>query len=128
MSAKPMTGSEDRRCSGQAWERGLAFGHHYRCTRNGTVHEDGKWWCRIHAPSLVKQKRDKQQAKYDARWHGQRDKAAYLEKRAELLEELYATVEIHLELIDAANIPLRPIQEQITDIDRRWHKENKDAE
>lgn len=38
------------------------------CTRAGTVHENGKYWCKQHAPSAEKARRDKAQAEWEAQW------------------------------------------------------------
>ena len=43
----------------------------YPCSRNGVVEEDGKWWCRQHAPSAVKARREKASARYNAKWEAE---------------------------------------------------------
>lgn len=47
---------------------GQVFGTYgdYPCSRRGALEEDGKWWCRTHAPSAVAARRAKSQAKYTA--------------------------------------------------------------
>lgn len=35
-----------------------------RCMRAGVVEEGGKWWCKQHAPSAVKARRDASNARY----------------------------------------------------------------
>jgi len=72
-------------------EKHLCAGHvygdriDYPCSRNGSLHENGKWWCHQHAPSTIKAKRDAQDAAYEARGDARRDadaRAAALSKRA----------------------------------------------
>lgn len=40
----------------------------YQCSRKGVIEEDGKLWCRQHAPSLVKSRRDKNMSTYQDKW------------------------------------------------------------
>jgi len=35
----------------------------YPCTKNAKYFEDDKWWCGIHAPSKVKERQEKRDAK-----------------------------------------------------------------
>lgn len=44
------------RCAGETYSRiGSSW---YPCRNNGTIEEAGKWWCKIHAPSLVLKRRE----------------------------------------------------------------------
>lgn len=50
-------------CSAATWS-----GWHERpCTRRGSVEEDGKWWCKQHAPSAQKARDDERNRKYEAK-------------------------------------------------------------
>ena len=35
------------------------FKYHYKCHSNGTISENGKWWCKHHAPSFKKAREEK---------------------------------------------------------------------
>lgn len=36
-----------------------------QCTNKGTIEENGKWWCKKHAPSIVQARQDHSQRIYD---------------------------------------------------------------
>lgn len=38
-----------------------------KCTNKATLFENGKWWCKRHAPSKVKEREEKSWEKYIAR-------------------------------------------------------------
>lgn len=40
--------------------------HEYPCARKGAVEENGRWWCKQHAPSNVQKQLVKQQRQYEA--------------------------------------------------------------
>lgn len=42
------------------------FGFH-RCVRRASVMEDGKWWCRQHAPSFEQARREASERRYQAK-------------------------------------------------------------
>lgn len=48
-------------CSGRVYGGRIGV---YCCTRTGVVFEDGKYWCRQHAPSAVKERREKSEERY----------------------------------------------------------------
>jgi len=50
-------------CSASVWD----VWHSHRCHRNGTVHEEGKWWCKQHSPSAEKARREASKARWDAK-------------------------------------------------------------
>ncbi len=58
----------EKRCSQQVRVKGLGWPTYQTCARSGVVLEDGKWWCKQHAPSAVKARRDKARTKDDAEW------------------------------------------------------------
>lgn len=62
-----------KKCAGEAYDR--YSGRFYSCTNAGKHHEDGKWWCGIHAPS---KKAAKQKKQWDAYRAEQRRKAAQM--------------------------------------------------
>jgi hypothetical protein len=41
--------------------------HSGNCGKDATVERDGKWYCRRHDPEVIKAKRAKSEAKYEAR-------------------------------------------------------------
>jgi len=47
--------------------------HAYPCSRTGSVQEEGKNWCRTHAPSLVAERRRKISAETSKRWKDERE-------------------------------------------------------
>ncbi len=56
----------ERDCNKQIWEpRGTGF---HPCSRKGVIEEDGRHWCRQHAPSAVKARQEKSDARYDEQW------------------------------------------------------------
>ncbi len=40
----------------------------YQCRRKGSIEEDGHIWCKTHAPSNIKAKREKQEAQWNHEW------------------------------------------------------------
>lgn len=54
----------DKTCAGRT------RGHYYDsgCRSKGSLFEDGKWWCKIHAPSIKVEKRRARDAKWEAEW------------------------------------------------------------
>jgi hypothetical protein len=48
---------EQHGCSARVVQAG-SFGRSSGCGRNASVFEDGKWWCKQHAPSAVKKRRE----------------------------------------------------------------------
>jgi len=56
-----------QQCSGQVYKREKAWGINFQpCKRIGVLEEDGRWWCRVHAPSLKKALREKRDRKWNA--------------------------------------------------------------
>jgi hypothetical protein len=51
------------------------------CSRTGVVQENGRWWCRQHAPSAKQAKRDAQ----DTKWGAELRARIEAEERAEAL-------------------------------------------
>ena len=71
-------------CCGNSWE-----GHNsYRCGKTASIEEGGKWYCRIHAPSLVAAKRDAR----DAKWRASRFAAETARRRAQLISDAKAKI------------------------------------
>ena len=56
--------SEKHRCAAKVYHSGMFIGS--PCSKPGTFHERGEWWCHIHAPSKKKAKDNARQAKYNA--------------------------------------------------------------
>jgi len=59
-----MADKKKRQCSADIRTPGMWSSYH-KCENYGTFIEDGKFWCKIHAPSQTKAKRDIRQAAYD---------------------------------------------------------------
>jgi len=56
-----------QQCSGQVYKREKTWGVSFRpCKKIGVLEEDGRWWCRTHAPSLKKALREKRDRKWNA--------------------------------------------------------------
>lgn len=59
-----------------------------RCVRRGSVSENGKLWCKQHAPSLVKAKQEERDAKWRAKWDAKRKEDNRCDKLRELREKI----------------------------------------
>lgn len=70
-------------CSDNVWN---GF-HGYACSRTGKLNEDGKWWCKQHAPSTKAAKRAQSEAKWKAR--NSADEA--ISKRCQLIAKKLGT-------------------------------------
>ena len=62
---------EKHQCSGYKrlatiTDKLFAYSHksYYKCTSNGTIFENGKYWCKRHAPSEVKLREEKKWQTY----------------------------------------------------------------
>jgi hypothetical protein len=84
MSTTTETKSETHRCSEEIYS---GFSAH-QCHRKGVTLEGGKWWCKQHAPSLVKARRDAR----DSEWQAKRDAAYARQAREEALSSARALV------------------------------------
>ena len=51
------------RCSREIWTTGLGG---RACRHKGTLLENGKWWCKQHAPSTINKRNQEQKARWDA--------------------------------------------------------------
>ena len=65
-------------------------GPHYDCTRNGKLFEDGKWWCKQHAPSVKAQKAAALRKKIDKEIETGREVYKRREKGQVAYEHTYA--------------------------------------
>ena len=66
-----MSKKEKYICSGYNKPRGMVgklhssmYRDYYKCDANATIFEDGKHWCKRHAPSKVKEREEKSWQKY----------------------------------------------------------------
>ena len=57
--------TERHKCSGSVWDRS-GF-HATKCGNNAKLHEEGRWWCGVHAPSARAKRDAKRVAVWDAR-------------------------------------------------------------
>lgn len=86
--------TEKHHCSARVWSQGAFFSS--PCARSGSLFEEGKHWCKTHAPSSVKARRDASRAKWDfseiyaAKRHNEWHKNAEGQKAIELLREIAA--------------------------------------
>lgn len=55
------------RCNGTVHDGGRSVSFH-GCRNTGIIREEGKLWCKTHAPSLVAKKRAVQSAKWDVEY------------------------------------------------------------
>jgi hypothetical protein len=67
---------ERHSCSARVF-RGTGIARGAACERNASVFEDGKWWCKQHAPSAVKKRREES----DARINGKLNAMAQMRKK-----------------------------------------------
>lgn len=94
--------TEKDKCGAQVNTPGV-WSQTYRCQRNGSLFEEGKYWCKTHAPSSVKARRNATNARYDlesAKQHNEWHKNAEGRKAIELLRQIAEdrlTVGIHQE-------------------------------
>ena len=57
---------DKHKCSGYKLPKGMVgmlhkaqFKEHYKCTNIATINENGQWYCKLHAPSKIKEREDK---------------------------------------------------------------------
>ena len=75
----------------------------YPCHNPGKLQEEGLWWCGIHAPSAVRARREKWQAKWDVgaeQYRQQHAAEAERDRRAALFPELVAGIADILEIAE----------------------------
>lgn len=63
------------------YEPNGAFGGH-KCRVNATIFEEGKWWCRYHAPSIVNAKREARNRRFEEQYD--KEKQAFRRQQAAL--------------------------------------------
>lgn len=90
------------RCIGTVMDRDGWSSH--QCTNRGKHHEEGRWWCGIHAPSKVKARRLKSELAFDLQWQESKLKQEIVTRalRADskkLPKDLREVVEQYRELI-----------------------------
>ena len=74
---------EKHECSGRAYNPNGSWGNKYRpCTLNAVLNEGGKWWCRTHAPSVERERREKANKKWQQEYE-QKKQAAESAKRCQ---------------------------------------------
>jgi hypothetical protein len=71
---------EKKQCSARVWHNGGVWKH--PCQRYGVIEENGDWWCKQHAPSIVKASDDARQDKWTREW-AERDAKLAAEAAAE---------------------------------------------
>ena len=83
-----MKGKEKHQCVERVFgDRGF----NWRCSNNGTVEKDGKWFCGIHSPEAVAKRGAKQEARYqleheanEKRWERQKVKESLYQAAIEI--------------------------------------------
>jgi len=45
-----------------------SWGHSHQCYKPAIIQQDGKWYCKIHDPEYIEQKKQERQRKWDAEW------------------------------------------------------------
>lgn len=78
--------SADNQCRAQVRAPGMGFGHFHPCRRSGVLLEAGRYWCKQHAPSTVKKRKDAWTQKIDAQHRRQKHGWAVQEAAAEVVE------------------------------------------
>ena len=73
---------EKHTCCGEAWD-GYRF---YNCGRTAKYEREGKWYCGIHDPVKVEEKRAAREARWSAEYDANRKKVEEVEKRNKRLE------------------------------------------
>lgn len=51
-------------CEKEVRDSGL-WSRYHQCHKSGKNYEDGKWWCQVHTPSVMKSKADARSAKWN---------------------------------------------------------------
>lgn len=51
-----------KQCSERVYDS--TIWRHFPCKRTAKNKEDGKWYCKIHSPSYIKEKEEKRESKY----------------------------------------------------------------
>jgi hypothetical protein len=68
--------------------KGLGGWYSRECSRTATVKENGKNYCRQHAPSLVQARRAAQNKRWDETWSKRRKAMREAERRRRIAEEV----------------------------------------
>lgn len=76
----------ENQCSASVRVPGMGFGRFHQCRRAGVFLEEGKYWCKQHAPSTVKKRRDELTRKWDAQYAAKKHGWAVQEAAAEVVE------------------------------------------
>lgn len=79
-------------CCGQV--RSSDGWHTYRCSREGVIEREGKFYCRQHDPVAVKARHDARDAKWEAEWAAQTAARAAAKAAAERQARLAALAEL----------------------------------
>ena len=70
--------------------------HRHRCITNGSIERDGKWYCGIHDPVKIAEKRKRGKEKWDEEWTKARAVRRRLEAQDHYCEKLTTEyLEIH---------------------------------
>jgi len=86
---------------------------HHTCTRNGTFKEEGRWWCKTHAPSEKKRRRDEREAKWDREWDEEQKRWNLLDNRNKLEDKL---IDCCYQISNLEKIPPDSIIKKITEL------------
>lgn len=63
-------------CCDQIYSRESGWSSRHTCGKTASIEEDGKWYCRTHAPSFRKAKLDAKMAEWNAAWERKRKEVA----------------------------------------------------
>lgn len=86
---KPLQNADGSwRCQAGVYEREW-WGKWHQCHRKAAVEEDGARWCKQHAPSAEKARRQKAHEQYKAKWNAERPRW-YAGKMMAIIEQIAA--------------------------------------
>lgn len=105
--------SEKHKCSETVYASwGNGHGTFVPCKKSGKHNENGQWYCGIHAPSIVKVKREARSKKWKEEWAASKvaeakakAEAAELQRRAAMFPALVATLETVAGWLESFSMP-----------------------
>lgn len=69
--------TEKHTCDGEVYRRGNSWRNRFvRCGKTASLNEGGHWYCRVHAPSIVEDKKAKRHAEWELEWGAKRSAEA----------------------------------------------------
>ena len=99
------------RCSASVREAGR-WPRYHQCERKASLTEDGKPWCKTHAPSSVKARQQKATERYEQKWEIERGQYDAPRLREELTEAIRQRDEAQAE-VSALRIEIATLRQRL---------------